>query len=128
MTAPHLTFRSFTLTPVVVPVPRPLVTKVVTVGRAPLLLIDLETEEGVTGRAYLFGYLPEGPSFILPVLRAIEARVKGQPLAPARQFDSLTRALGLLGPEGIAAVASAGSGGIPGRPWYLAARWTVRKR
>ena len=27
---------------------------------APLLLIDLETEEGVTGRAYLFCYLPGG--------------------------------------------------------------------
>ena len=25
---------------------------------APLVLIDLETEEGVTGRAYVFCYLP----------------------------------------------------------------------
>lgn len=108
MTPPRLTFRSLTLTPVVVPVPRPLVTKVVTVERAPLLLIDLETEEGVTGRAYLFGYLPEGLSFILPVMRAIEARLTGQPIAPAQQFDQLTRAFGLLGHEGITAAAIAG--------------------
>ena len=29
-----------------------------TITKAPLLLIDLDTEEGVTGRAYLFCYLP----------------------------------------------------------------------
>ena len=32
----------------------PLGTSAATVGRAPLLLIDLETEERVTGRTYLF--------------------------------------------------------------------------
>ena len=30
-----------------------------TITAAPLLLIDVETEEGVTGRAYLFCYLPQ---------------------------------------------------------------------
>ena len=30
------------------------------ITKAPLLLIDLETEEGVTGRAYLWCYLPRG--------------------------------------------------------------------
>ena len=30
------------------------------VTKAPLLLIDLETEEGITGRSYLFCYLRGG--------------------------------------------------------------------
>jgi mandelate racemase len=104
----RLTLRALTLTPVVVPVPRPLVTKVVTVTQAPMLLIDLETEEGVTGRAYLFGYLAGGPRYFAPLLEDIGAMLKGQPLAPAQQFDNLTRAFGLMGKEGIAAVAIAG--------------------
>ena len=36
---------------------RPLGTSSQTIRSAPLLLIDLETEEGVTGRSYLFCYI-----------------------------------------------------------------------
>jgi len=36
---------------------RQLHTRTATSGKAPFLLIDVETEEGVTGHAYLFGYL-----------------------------------------------------------------------
>lgn len=108
MPHPTLTIRDLKLTPVVVPVPRPLVTKVVTVERAPLLLLDLETEEGVTGRAYLFGYLPTGPRHFASVLRDVIERVKGQPVAPAQQFDRLRRAFTLMGHEGIAAMALSG--------------------
>jgi mandelate racemase len=36
---------------------RPLGTSAQTIDRATLLLIDLDTHEGVTGRAYLFCYL-----------------------------------------------------------------------
>jgi len=103
-----LTFRSLTLTAVRPPVPRPLITKVVTISEAPLLLIDLETEEGITGRAYLVGYMPGGPRFFAPVLRDIEARLKGQPLAPARQFAELVDAYTLMGRQGIATVAISG--------------------
>ena len=39
---------------VAAPMKRPLVTSIATVGVAPLLLIDLETDAGVTGRSYLF--------------------------------------------------------------------------
>ena len=33
-------------------------TAVGAIPSAPLVLIDLETREGVTGRAYIFGYTP----------------------------------------------------------------------
>ena len=36
----------------------PLQTSGGAVGSAPLVLIDLETEEGVTGRSYIFAYTP----------------------------------------------------------------------
>ena len=55
---PALTVRSVRATPVDVPMARPLGTSVpVNSQRALLLLIDLETEEGVTGRSYLFCYV-----------------------------------------------------------------------
>ena len=52
-----LTLRSLTATPVVVPMARPLWTSVQAMREAPLLLVDLQTEEGVAGHAYLFCYL-----------------------------------------------------------------------
>ena len=57
MAVPNLTIRSLRSTAVVVPMARPLGTSAQTIRSAPLLLIDLETEEDITGRAYLFCYL-----------------------------------------------------------------------
>ncbi len=57
-TLPQLHIRSIQVRPVVVPMKRPLRTSSGAVAQAPLLLIDLQAEEGVTGRSYLFGYQP----------------------------------------------------------------------
>ena len=37
-------------------------------SKAPLLLIDVDTEEGVTGRAYLFAYRRSGARAMAEVL------------------------------------------------------------
>ena len=55
-----LTIREARTTGVKVPLTFPLGTSAATVREAPLLLLDVLTEEGVTGRAYLFGYTPSG--------------------------------------------------------------------
>ena len=55
---PPLTIRSLLGTTVEVPLNYVLGTSAVAIRKAPLLLVDLETEEGVTGRTYLFCYLP----------------------------------------------------------------------
>ena len=57
MSPPRLTVRRIRATGVEVPMKLPLGTSAGTIRSAPLLLIDLETEEGVTGRSYLFCYL-----------------------------------------------------------------------
>jgi len=54
---PALTVRAIRATPVEVPLNFVLGTSMGAVRQAPLLLIDLETEEGVTGSSYLFCYL-----------------------------------------------------------------------
>ena len=49
--------REVTVRSVVVPLRRPLATKVGDFPRWPLLLIDVTTEQGITGRSYLAPYL-----------------------------------------------------------------------
>ena len=56
---PRLTIRGVRTVAVEVPMRFALGTSAATIRAAPLLLIDLETEEGVTGRAYLFCYRPQ---------------------------------------------------------------------
>ena len=108
MTPAKLTIRELTLRAVVVPLRRPLATRVVSIERAPLLLIDLATEEGVTGRAYLFGYTPRGASHMAGLLQDILALTQGDRVAPAEIFAKATKGLTLMGHEGVAAMAIAG--------------------
>lgn len=54
----QLTMRSVQARAVNVPMQRPLQTSGVLVGTSPLVLIDIQTEEGVTGCSYVFCYTP----------------------------------------------------------------------
>jgi len=51
---PALKIRNVRVRAVVAPIKRPLVTSIATVSTAALVLIDLETEDGIVGRSYLF--------------------------------------------------------------------------
>ena len=108
MTAPLLTLRAIRATAVDVPMARPLGTSAQTIGAAPLLLIDLETEEGVTGHAYLFCYTPVTAGPIAAVLADIEAAVKGERLAPLDLSVRLHQRYRLVGVQGIVRMALAG--------------------
>jgi mandelate racemase len=57
-----LTLHSIQARAVDVPMVRPLGTSAQTMGSAPILLIDMETEEGIVGHAYLFCYTRMAPS------------------------------------------------------------------
>ena len=84
---PDLTVRAIRATPVEVPLNFVLGTSQGAFRQAPLLLIDLETEEGITGRAYLFCYLrAAAPAIVEPARRS---RARGQGRA-----DRAGRALG----------------------------------
>ncbi|MBL4690331.1 MAG: hypothetical protein JKY68_02560 [Rhodospirillales bacterium] len=108
MTDAALTIRGLTLRSVVVPMARPLVTRVVTIENAAFVLIDLETEQGVTGRSYLFGYTPPGNACLIPALKWLGEAMKGRPLDPVTLFDQARRTLTLMGHEGIAMMAVSG--------------------
>ncbi|MBI1966302.1 MAG: mandelate racemase [Betaproteobacteria bacterium] len=87
---------------------RPLGTSGGTIRVAPLLLIDLETEEGVTGRSYLFCYLPAAAPAIARVLDEVLRVVKGGRVSPPEIGAKLARHFFLIGVQGIVRMAIAG--------------------
>ncbi|MCY4097237.1 MAG: hypothetical protein OXF40_03115 [Rhodospirillales bacterium] len=103
-----LTIRSVSTRAVEVPFRRPLATRIGTFTKVPYLLIDVLTEEGVTGHSYVFGYRPNGARLQAIVLEEIEAMVKGRPCTPATLYDELAQGLNLYGPQGIALQAISG--------------------
>jgi len=108
MSGDTLTIRGLKLRSVVVPLRRPLVTRVVTIDRAAFVLLDLETEEGVTGRAYLFGYSLAGNACFMPALGWLGDAMKGETVEPETLFDKARKTLTLMGHEGIAMMAVSG--------------------
>ena len=103
-----LTIRDVTLRSVAVPMARPLATRVVVIEQAALLLIDLHTEEGVTGRAYLFGYSAPGNACLAPPLAWLAEMMKGRTIDPDTVLADARKALTLMGHEGIAMMAASG--------------------
>ncbi len=103
-----LTIRSVSTRAVEVPFRRPLATRIGAFTKVPYLLIDVLTEEGVTGHSYLFGYRPNGARLQAIVLEEIEAMVKGRPCTPATLYDELAQGLNLYGPQGVALQAISG--------------------
>jgi mandelate racemase len=106
--AADLTVRAIRAVGVEVPMTFALGTSRATVTAAPLLLIDLDTEQGVTGRAYLFCYLRAAAPAIAGILAEIEQQVKGARVDPAVLWDQLARRFTLIGVQGIVRMAMAG--------------------
>jgi mandelate racemase len=98
---PRLTIRSINATPVSVPMGRPLGTSAQVVREAPLLLIDLETDQGITGRAYLFCYLPLGAQLMARILEEVRGFLKSDPVDPVAIGMKLARRFRLIGVSGV---------------------------
>lgn len=105
---PSLTFRALNATGVEVPMTYALGTSRATITKAALLLVDLETEEGVTGHAYLFCYLRDAAPAIAKILEEVGRSLKGEKLAPIDLWEKLSRRFALIGVQGIVRMAMAG--------------------
>lgn len=77
------------------------------IAKAPLLLVDLETEEGITGRAYLWCYLRQGMTAVAAILAAILEATKGDAVAPLEIETKLSKRFALIGKQGIVRMAIA---------------------
>jgi mandelate racemase len=105
---PALTVRSIRARAVEVPLNFVLGTSRGAVRQAPLLLVDVETEEGVTGRAYLFCYLRAAAPGIISILQEVEWLARGHPVSPEHLWDALAKRFTLIGVQGIVRMAMSG--------------------
>jgi mandelate racemase len=108
MTIPRLTLRSAEVRSVSVPLKRPVVSKVGLFDRWPLILIDLDTEEGIVGRSYLEPYLERSVRYLVPAIRDLAEARKGRPIAPLDDFRVGRAGLNLIGLEGVSMIAVSG--------------------
>jgi mandelate racemase len=105
---PALTIRSVRTTPVLVPMSYALGTSAARVTEAPLLLIDLETEEAIVGRTYLFCYRPAGARAVALLLQDAVSLIKGERARPVEIAATLARKFALIGVTGVMRMALAG--------------------
>jgi mandelate racemase len=103
-----LTLRSVEVTPVLVPLRRPVVSKVGLFDQWPIILIDLLTEQGIVGRSYLEPYLKQSVRYLVPAIRDLAEARAGQPLSPFDDFRRGRASLGLVGLEGMSLIAVSG--------------------
>src|SRR5258705_2451438 len=108
LAGPALTIRSVCTTAVHVPMKRALGTSARRMDIAPVVLIDLGTEEGVHGRAYVFWYLPSATTAVAAIVGEAAAHVKGDRVDPIVLRAKLARQFRLLGVHGIVTMALAG--------------------
>jgi mandelate racemase len=103
-----MNIRRLRVRPVLVPFRRPPVSASGAIGKAALVLFDLETDEGVTGRSYVFGFTPWALGPIAESARGLFAMIEGEPLAPVDIEATLRRQLTLLDTPGLVGLALAG--------------------
>tara|TARA_R110002072_G_scaffold238008_1_gene395386 strand:+ start:2269 stop:3351 length:1083 start_codon:yes stop_codon:yes gene_type:complete len=94
--------------PVVVPMRRPLATAGGAVSEAPLVLVDVETSGGITGRAYSFAYHAWALKPIMAMYDVLAEKITGRPLDPAAVQADLWAAFRLAGAKGAAGQAISG--------------------
>lgn len=95
--------------PVAAPMKRPLATSTGKLTEAALLLIDLQTDQGIVGRSYLFGFGRQNN--LPPVVKAVEAMaemVKGDAVAPFEIEKKLRARYALLGVHNLILFAMSG--------------------
>ena len=106
MTIERLTIRGLRARAVVVPVKRPLHTAGGAITQAPFTLVDLQTEEGPVGSAYLLCYTPLALKPLVALLEELGAALKGEAVAPGALAEKLDKTFRLLGGQGLAGMAA----------------------
>lgn len=105
MPSAALTIRSLRIRPVDAPLDPPLCNSLGTITRAPLVIAELQTEEGPRGSAYAFAYSPAALLPLAVLAHNIGETLAGRACAPAALFDELHDRFRLLGTEGLVEMA-----------------------
>jgi len=105
---PNLTIQGIRVRGINLALRRPVETASGVMSTAPLILIDLLTEQGIVGRSYLRGYTPVALQPLVQLLINLEELIKGDAASPVGVEHKLNRHFRLLGPQGLTGAAMAG--------------------
>ena len=108
MQVESLTFKSIRARPVVLKLKRPVVARIATIKEWPLILIDLQTEEGIVGRSYLEPYVVKAMRYLIPALHDLGDMLEGRRIAPFELYDAARKSLQFVGYEGLSLIAVSG--------------------
>jgi mandelate racemase len=100
--------RSIKVRAVSAPMKRPLATSIAQVTTAALLLVDLETDQGIVGRSYLFGIARHHLPAMAKLVEAMAAMLEGDEVAPVDLEKKLRGRYALLGVHNVVLIAMAG--------------------
>lgn len=103
-----ITIRNLRVRPVSVPVRIQPVAATGAIPAMPLVLIDLETEQGITGRAYLFAITALALRPVIEALHGLAGIIQGDRVAPFEIDAKLKQRLTLLDTPGVFGLALAG--------------------
>src|ERR1700744_3958138 len=118
------TIRSVQVRALVAPISRPVKTAFAVIEAAPLVLIDVETDQGVTGRSYIFAYTRLTLKPLVQLIEEIGRDLVGKAVAPFDLMATMDAKFRLLGWQGLVGMAVSGLdmafwdalGRIAGRP------------
>jgi L-alanine-DL-glutamate epimerase-like enolase superfamily enzyme len=124
MSKPVPAIRSVKARAVVVPLKRPVKNAFGVIDVGPLVLIDVETDQGVTGHSYIFAYTKLTLQPLVHLIEEIGRELTGKPVAPYDLMKAMDAKFRLLSWQGLVGMAVSGLdmacwdalGQIAGRP------------
>jgi mandelate racemase len=100
--------RSVKARAVVAPIARPVKNAFGVIEAAPLVLIDVATDQGLTGRAYIFAYSKLTLAPLVHLIEEIGCDLTGKPVAPFDLMSLMDAKFRLLGWQGLVGMAVSG--------------------
>src|SRR3981081_832687 len=100
--------RSVKARAVIAPISRPVKNAFGVIEAAPLVLIDVETDQGITGRSYIFAYAKLTLKPLVQLIGEIGSDLTGKPIAPFDLMALMDARFRLLGWQGLIGMAVSG--------------------
>lgn len=108
MSKPNLTILSVTARAIDAPISRPVKNAFGVIRSAPLVLIDVLTDQGITGRSYIFGYARLTLKPLVQLIGDIGSDLTGRAVAPLDLMTLMDAKFRLLGWQGLVGMAVSG--------------------
>ncbi|MHB8269656.1 enolase C-terminal domain-like protein [Bradyrhizobium sp.] len=100
--------RSVKARAVIAPISRPVKNAFGVIEAAPLVLIDVETDQGITGRSYIFAYAKLTLEPLVHLIEQIGRDLAGKAIAPFDLVAAMDAKFRLLGWQGLVGMAVSG--------------------